>query len=234
MKVLGSVTGILGIVFDIDNTVYYRTDEYLAAGSHNEVVEVAKILGVEPAEAQRRIAAKRQEIATQQNRKVALTEGVLALGVTRRQWDVLRCTAWNPEKWIQPDSEMSELMRRLADRFTVCFGTNSPSEIGERIIELIGIRSTVPKVLVFGPDNIGHSKPDPQFFSLIAQVAGLDPATCLSIGDREFSEGPPALEAGYAGAIIVPGSRDETLQVGEMLLSRTLSAQTHMEGGVSR
>lgn len=233
MKVLGSVTGIFGIVFDIDHTIYFRSDEYLAEGTWNEIAAVANILGLDPIDAEKLIKSKQQEIAVREGRKAAWTEGVLALGVTRHQWDTLRCRAWNPEVWIKPDPEMSDLMWRLAAKFTICFGTNSPSEIGERIIKLIGIRSAVPKVLVFGPDNIGHSKPDPQFFSLIAQVAGLDPAACLSIGDREFSEGPPALVAGYAGAIIVPGSRNETLEVGEMLLNSTLETQTHTKGGVT-
>ena len=44
-----------------------------------------------------------------------------------------------------------------------------------------------------------------------------------------MSDGPPALAAGYAGAIIVPGSRDELLRVVPQLCNGQVSMLQKVE-----
>jgi len=207
------------VVFDIDNTVYVRTDAYFNAGSENEIVEVARFLGRSVEATRMLIKEKRQEIADRENRKAALTEAVYELGITEQQWSDLRCCAWRPEEWLNFDEEMCGALLRIGEVFSVVFGTNSPTEIGIRTLRALGIEEALGDFTVFGPEKLRCSKPDPCFFRRIAELLSVDPAECISVGDRDFSDGPPALEAGYAGAILVPGSRDETISAIEHLMS---------------
>lgn len=221
MQVLGCITGIIrALVFDIDHTLYYRTDAYLQEGSNSEITELARIFAESFEATASRIDERRRKLARTLGRCVALTETVYDLGITPEQWTRIRCVAWNPNRYISPDPEICLIINKLSGRYRVAFATNSPIEIGRRILTIIGIRSR----LCFGPENLGCSKPDPQFYAAVAKLIDVDPAYCVSIGDREFSDGPPALEAGYAGAIIVPGSRDELLRIAPQLYDQTITA----------
>jgi len=226
MKVLGRVTGeIRALVFDIDHTLYVRTNQYFEAGSRCEISALAEIFGEPAAAAAARINGRRQGLMVQLGRSVTLTETVYDLGITTKQWSDIRQVAWNPDSYIFPDSGVSQLMSSLAYRYQVAFATNSPLLIGRRILELIGILSA----RCFGPENLSCSKPDPNFFAAVAAQIGVEPRYCLSIGDREMSDGPPALAAGYAGAIIVPGSRDELLRVVPQLCNGQVSMLQKVE-----
>ncbi|MFA5022204.1 MAG: HAD family hydrolase [Patescibacteria group bacterium] len=234
MKVLGLVNGnpIGGIVFDIDNTVYPRSPAYFDEGSRLELEGAAECLGLSFEALEPKFKAKRQEIEQQQGRKAAVTETLYALGLTPEQWSELRLIAWQPEKWILPDEEISRFFAKLSQQYQVAFGTNSPIEIGKRVLSIIGILAAVPQVKIYGPEVLGASKPEAAFYTGIAQRLGLPPGQCLSIGDRDFSDGPPAVQAGYAGAIIVPGSRDELLNIGPELLAGNWQTIRQQEQGM--
>jgi len=234
LKVLGLVNGnpIGGIVFDIDNTVYPRSPAYFDEGSRLELEGAAECLGLSFEALEPKFKAKRQEIEQQQGRKAAVTETLYALGLTPEQWSELRLIAWQPEKWILPDEEISRFFAKLSQQYQVAFGTNSPIEIGKRVLSIIGILAAVPQVKIYGPEVLGASKPEAAFYTGIAQRLGLPPGQCLSIGDRDFSDGPPAVQAGYAGAIIVPGSRDELLNIGPELLAGNWQTIRQQEQGM--
>ncbi|MAF14018.1 MAG: hypothetical protein CMI53_03950 [Parcubacteria group bacterium] len=221
---MGSVTeGIVGVVSDIDNTVYCRSPEYFAAGSRRELEGCASVLGLAFGKFEPMFKSKQGEIAARTGRKVTVTETVYELGVTPEQWSDLRCVAWQPEKWISSDREICQLLVELSQHFVLAFGTNSPIEIGKRTLQAIGIAEVVPQATVFGPEILGASKPNPAFHAGIAARLQLEPENCISIGDREFSDGPPAIAAGYSGAIIVPGSRNELVEVIQQLLEGCVS-----------
>lgn len=200
------------MICDVDNTVYQRSPEYFTYGTHSEISAIAEILGLTFAQTESLIKETKTTLVHRLSRVVALTEVVLCLGVTLNQWNSLRHKAWCPLNWVRFDPIVAEIYRRLGGHHHIHFGTNNPSLIGERIINLVGIRSVLPEAQVYGPDNLGFSKPDFKYFGAIAKKLGVNPARCISLGDREFSEGPPAIQAGYAGAIIFPGGRDELVE----------------------
>jgi FMN phosphatase YigB (HAD superfamily) len=220
MKVFGNVNGCArALVLDIDNTIYVRTDEYFAAGSELEMQEVCRILGHPVDEMEKIVETRRAEIAEREGRKAVLTETLYSLGITSEQWSDIRLYAWRPEEWVTKDREMCSALARLSNRYLVAFGTNNGIEIGRRTLQAIGFTEPEYDLHLFGPENLGVSKPEVAFFSRIACLLDTLPHKCVSIGDREVSDGPPAIEAGYGGAIIVHGSRDETLEVINRLLS---------------
>ncbi len=213
------MTRVRGLVFDIDNTVYHHP-AYQAAGTAGEVAEVARILGQSVAAMETMIKARRRDLGVKRGSPATMTETVQSLGVTAQQWNELRCRVWQPEQWLTTDAAMCQFFRQLAATSRiVAFGTNSPATVGEGVLRSIGLRQMLPDAPVWGSDTLAASKPDPQFFRHLARQIGCDPAECLSIGDREFSEGPPAIAAGYAGAVIFPSGRDELLERGSCLLS---------------
>lgn len=221
MKILGEVrNSISGLVFDIDNTVYERQKSYYEDGTRCEIEQAAKILKITPDQLRELIESQKKVLKKRRHRKITLTETVYSLGITPSQWSDIRCCVWKPEKWISADEAVCAIFARLAKIYSIAFGTNSPVMVGGRILRLIGLDKSIKNPLVFGPENLGVSKPSSVFFRKIARAIDLKPAYCLSIGDREFSDGPPAIEAGFCGAVILEGGRNELLEVGELLLHR--------------
>lgn len=212
-----SAPPIEGIVFDIDNTVYHCPG-YYQAGTAGEIREVARLLGKPADEMKDLIAERKSQLTEQSGRKATMTETVHSFGITPQQWNELRCRVWNPEEWLKTDPPVCQLFSQLGRRYRVVFGTNSPAAIGWRILKVVGITDELPAVPVFGPEHFGVSKPAVMFFTRVAESLGLPPEQCLSIGDREEVDGRPAINAGFAGAIIVPDSRDELVVVGERFL----------------
>jgi len=219
MEILGSLKDPKMLVLDIDNTIYHRTEEYLAKGSLREIELVSDILGFDFTTTEKMIAEKRRLLSKRTNRKVTLTETVYRLGITPKQWSSLREQAWEPEKWLKRDNEVSDIIKALSKKYFIAFATNSPVSVGRRIVRLIGITdSCVPDKHILGPENLGTSKPDARFFSEVANIMQIDPKHCISIGDRKFSDGPPALKAGYAGAVILLKSPDNLVVLAKTVL----------------
>lgn len=217
MKILGSIAGtVRAVVFDIDNTLYERSEAYFAEGSAREMDCVASLLGIPRSRVESVVEAERLEIEQRAGRAATLTETVYRMGITPEQWSSIRLGAWQPDRWLRADFELCEALLRLSGLYTLAFGTNNGIEIGRRTLRVLGIPESIA-CRTFGPETLNASKPEAVFFRRIARKLDIRPSWCVSIGDREFSDGPPALAAGYCGAIIVPGSRDETLQVIELL-----------------
>lgn len=199
------------LIFDIDKTLYDNTD-YHASGTRGEVAEIARILGRGHEEAESAIATQRSILSLELGRPATMTATVLSLGVTRRQWNELRCRAWKPEEWLKDDPDICMMFLTLQERYRVDFATNSPREVGVRVLKALGVDVVMPNVLVFGPESFDVSKPDPAFFANIAKQLGFTSSQCLSVGDREEADGIPAIAAGYAGALIVE-SRDVLVEI---------------------
>ena len=210
---------ICGLVFDIDDTLYHDP-AYHEAGTQGEVAEIAKILCRSHNETALLIAERRQELKNELGRPVATTEIVLSLGVTRRQWNELRCRAWHPEEWLIADIGICNMLLRLSGAYRIAFGTNSPVSLGRRVLDAIGISAALPDIPVFGPESFSVSKPSPDFFARIAGELGLTPDQCVSIGDREETDGVPAIMAGFGNALIVFGGRREIIKIVPKIFTR--------------
>ncbi len=137
-----------------------------------------------------------------------MTETVRSFGIMQEQWDEFRCRVWQPEQWLSPDEEVCKTLCSLNQRYRIVFGTNSPIDVGRRVLATLGVDKAIPDTPIFGSDTLGISKPHADFFMRIAERMGFAPHHCIAIGDRTEMDGTPALAAGYAGAIIVPGGRD--------------------------
>ena len=201
------------IVCDIDDTLYTNS-LYHAAGTRGEIVAVAQILEAQTGEVisydemAMRIRDRRQALTVMFGRPAGMTETVISLGITRAQWDELRCRVWRPEEWLVPDSDVCGALSLLNQKYRVVFATNSPVAVGRRVLAALGADKAVSDAPLFGSDTLGISKPHSDFFMRIAERLGFMPHHCIAIGDRAEMDGAPAIAAGYAGALIVFGGRD--------------------------
>lgn len=218
MKMLGDLRDeICLIVFDIDNTLYENHD-YAKQGCLGEMRGIADTLKISMSEVMELLEITRKTLSLREKRDIALTEIVYNLGITPKQWSELRQVAWVPEKWISYDSEICETVFQLSQYYKIAFATNSPVRIGEKILDAIGITGGLNSTRVFGPENLGYSKPDKRFFEVVSAQMDTPRTQCLSVGDREFFDGTPALSAGYCGAVII-NDKNELFGISARLIS---------------
>ena len=65
------------------------------------------------------------------------------------------------------------------DGWRVVVGGNQPAQV-QRLVEELGLAVD----LVISSGGLGAEKPDPRFFSLVAEAAGVDVSDCVHVGDR--------------------------------------------------
>ncbi len=193
-------------VFDIDYTLYDNPD-YNKVGDQREIEAVAEILGISTAEVQARQAITREEIV-RAGRIPMKTETILALGITQGHFNELRVKVWNglPRRYFCKDSVLCDVFEKLGQRYTVVFGTNSPQVIGEQIVRAVGLKTLLPRAVVFGADSFPDAvKPAPQFFRRILDHVMVNAYQAVGIGDRAHVDVLPAIAAGFSGGFEVSG-----------------------------
>lgn len=204
MKLLGEINDqMVGLIFDIDDTLYPRTPAYrkhvwqceceLMAQKKNISVKAAEIL----------LFDERERLIQSQGRQVTTTEIFYSLGFEKDELQAGRSNLWQPQDFLTPHPVLHLLFKLLFDKFRIAFGTNSPRSVGERILKHLGFDTIGRELLICGPESFSQQKPAPGFFLEVANLLELAPGLCLSIGDREFADGVPAIEAGYGGALVV-------------------------------
>lgn len=193
---------VRGIIFDLDGTLY-QNELYRRDIAQKEAEAVATAVGWPVTEAPTELAQQRQALGRRLGRPARLTETVFELGLTRQWWDTTREAIYRPEEFITPDQTVISSLQRLIDSHRVAIATNSPSGVAHRILDLLGADECLRRrMLIVGPDTLGVSKPDPEFFLELARRLDVSPEQCLSIGDDEQNDAHPAIEAGM-GAIII-------------------------------
>lgn len=220
MKRFGCLEGCEALILDIDNTVY-DDPEYFQDGQAREQEAVAEILGIDAGQLRDRLNAHQQL----PGQKPTMTEIVYQLGITLQQWSELRQKAWRPEQFLEPNPSLVKVIELAREKFLIAFATNSPAEIGRRVLSLIGFNGQISSgtIRVFGPEDLGSSKHDPAFFQKCAEILGLEPAACISIGDREKTEAFIAMKAGFSGAVIISSVEETILTVNELTSTKLIN-----------
>jgi HAD superfamily hydrolase (TIGR01509 family) len=192
------------LVFDLDNTLY--TNPAYAAFQEDVLVErLARELGIGVRAAAERISALRAEREAAGLGKTSLGKLFAALGI-----EIATSVAWReeciePGKWLAKDPKLDRALAALSKRFALALMTNNPRLIGEKSLEALGVRDRF-SVLV-GLDDTFSGKPAPEPFALVSRRLGMEPARCVSIGDRFDVDLAPAMELGM-GAVLVDGVED--------------------------
>lgn len=227
MKVIRKPDSPVGLVFDLDNTLY--TNEAYTR-FQNDVLEerLAAHLGRDRewlgAELSRlRLERRASGLGATSMANLSLALGIpIGLSVRWREACII------PGQWLSRDPELDLALETLAVRFPLALVTNNPRSVGIASLEALGVGRHFCTVV--GLDDTLHSKPDPEPFLLAADrllshsgkagepAVGARPdgslagsqagdrvrimAGLISIGDRHDVDLAPALELGM-GAILI-------------------------------
>jgi FMN phosphatase YigB (HAD superfamily) len=201
MKVFTLPPEPLGLVFDLDSTLY--THEAYARFQLDVLV---RRLARERGEAEDRVAALVKDVRDRRRRETgsetSLGTVFMELGVPIETSVLWREELIVPADWIGADPRLREVLAVLGEHYAIALLTNNPRSVGEASLAALGVRDLFGPVV--GLDDSLRSKPDPAPFRLIFSRLGLDASSCISIGDRMDVDIEPALALG-AGAILVEG-----------------------------
>ena len=226
METFGKVTNtsVRLLLFDVDRTLY-PSDEageaFIKGRGLTELEQLATLFRWST-ELMQRAIARHRAIAADQDRPISRTEAVYRLlqdwQIDAAKWSQRRAEIYCPDGKITIVPEVKVAMEQLAPHYQICFGTTSPPAMAQRVLELTGITEVIPQAKVFGDESFSLEaiKPNPMFFTRISQAFGFTPDQVVSIGDRKNRDIDPALDAGYAGGILITGPA-ELPQVVELL-----------------
>lgn len=208
MEILAQPNPMLGLVLDMDRTLYpaVEADPYLKEGAAGEWVFICQKLRRERSEAEARVRAKKQTIEERLGRTTSLTAALVELGISKCDWDRVRGECYFPEKHIASNPGLRAALTAAQRRMKLCIFTNSPRPVATRIVKAIGIHDL--GIQLIGVDDISSFKPDPVAFVAAARLTGLEMKTLVSIGDRRDIDCVVPLEAGYGGAVHVSGPEE--------------------------
>lgn len=224
MKTFSLPARVRGLIFDLDSTLYEHPD-YARDQVEAQIALLARRWG-------RPLEALRQEIY-QKEEEWARTHGGRRPSFGNLLKDVydipipesvrLREEAIHPERWLEADPDLRQVLLRLRDSFGMVLLTNNPSSIGWRSLRALGVEDCFQTVV--GLETTLKSKPNLETFQAALQALGLPPGEVVSVGDRYAVDIEPALALGMGG-VLVEGLAD-TLALGEVLLPLAAGTQSN-------
>jgi len=199
-------------LFDIDGTLYtnaafarFQTDILIA--------ELARVRGEPYAAAAADVArVKADYAAANGGAATSLGNAMAALGISLAESVAWRKRLIDPFRFLGPDPDLRSALSALAAGpadgaapALLLAVTNNPRSVGEASLDALGVRDLFLRVV--GLDDTTRSKPAPEPYLLAASIAGLEPAACVSVGDRYDVDLAEPLRLGM-GAILVGGAED--------------------------
>ncbi|MFZ4615245.1 MAG: HAD family hydrolase, partial [Rectinemataceae bacterium] len=158
MKVFTLPPEPLGLVFDLDSTLY--THEAYARFQLDVLV---RRLARERGEAEDRVAALVKEVRDCRRRETgsetSLGRVFMELGVPIETSVLWREELIVPADWIGADPRLREVLAVLGRRYALGLLTNNPRSVGEASLAALGVRDLFGPVV--GLDDSLRSKPDP-------------------------------------------------------------------------
>ncbi|MDR1420103.1 MAG: HAD family hydrolase [Treponema sp.] len=205
MKIFSLPETVAALLFDMDGTLY----------THGEYARVQRELPL------RRLAEKRGKTFAEMDgivrrlgdeweaghggKKASLGTIFEALGVSIAESAAWRGELYEPERYLVPDPALRLCLLALASRYALAVVTNNPVSIARRTLACLSVRDLFG--VIVGLDTCLVSKPDRAPFLRAAELLGVSPSRCLSIGDRYDIDIAVPLELGMGG-ILVEGVED--------------------------
>jgi putative hydrolase of the HAD superfamily len=176
-----SPSGIRGIVFDLDGTLYV-SDPFAATIQEAATGYIAALKGICGEEAALLMSAARSRLSLEQDITPTLSAVCTELGGNVRELHALFETNLKPESYLVRDGRVITLLERLAQRFSLCLYTNNNRVLTARIIGYLGLDRFFRHV--FTIDDSWQAKPNDAVLDTLLSEAGLLPHEALFVGDR--------------------------------------------------
>jgi phosphoglycolate phosphatase/putative hydrolase of the HAD superfamily len=193
------------LLFDMDGTLYSH-DEYMRTQIDLPVTRLAKTQGKTFEQMSAQIDRFRGEWAADHDgRSISLGNIFLSFGISIEENIRWREELCRPEKYLTEDKELRSALLNLASRFSLAVVTNNPVSVAARTFSVLGVHDILENIV--GLDTCKASKPNNEIFYKAAQICGVSPDQCISIGDRYDIDIALPLELGMGG-ILVDGVED--------------------------
>jgi FMN phosphatase YigB (HAD superfamily) len=192
------------LVFDLDNTLY-TNPPYAAHQEEAIVARLAESRGEDVVLTRETLAGLRGARARRGLPTTSLGNLFAELGV-----DMATSVRWReegiePERYLTENPKLRSALAALKARYFLALVTNNPRSTASRSLAALGVGELFS--VVVGLDDTRVSKPAQEPFLEAARILGIEPHSCVSIGDRFDVDIAPALELGMGG-ILVDGVED--------------------------
>jgi phosphoglycolate phosphatase/putative hydrolase of the HAD superfamily len=199
-------------LFDMDMTLY-TNPEYAQFQVDSPTRRLAGLRGLSFEEMREEIAAfRRGWEAAHGGRKTSLGNIFASFGVSIAESIRWREELYEPADYLSPDPRLREALLALAASLSGSSGrvplvvvTNNPVLVAQKTLGVLGVADLFAAIV--GLDTCGVSKPHSAPFLKAAELTGVEPAGCVSVGDRYDVDIAPPLELGMGG-ILVDGVED--------------------------
>jgi phosphoglycolate phosphatase/putative hydrolase of the HAD superfamily len=217
MERWGIKRAVSALLFDMDNTLY-TNEAYTRFQLESPERRLAEIRNVPFDEMQREIAEYRKVWATEHpaSAQVSLGNVFLALGVSIEETVRWREELYEPALYLRKDPKLRDALTALAASFSLAVVTNNPVLVARKTLAALGVEDLFGALV--GLDTCGVSKPHAVPFLKAAELLGVSPEACVSIGDRYDIDIALPLELGMGG-ILVDGVED-VYGLGEILTEK--------------
>jgi phosphoglycolate phosphatase/putative hydrolase of the HAD superfamily len=193
------------LLFDMDGTLYSH-DEYMRSQIDLPIMRLAQKKGKTFEQMNEEIAAFRESWADANNgRSISLGNIFLSFGISIEENIRWREELCRPEKYLAEDKTLRSTLLDLSSRFFLAAVTNNPVSVAVRTFSALGVSDILKNIA--GLDTCKTSKPNKEIFHKAAQICGVPPELCISIGDRYDIDIALPLELGMGG-ILVDGVED--------------------------
>jgi len=195
----------LALLFDLDNTLYSH-NEYMQTQIDLPIMRLAQLKGKTFEQMNSEVSAFRKNWAASHNgQSISLSNSLLSFGVSIEENIRWREELYVPEDYLCEDKRLRSVLLRLASRFSLAVVTNNAVSVAVRTLSVLGVYDILGKIT--GLDTCKASKPNREIFLNAAQICGVPPGLCVSIGDRYDIDIALPLEMGMGG-ILVDGVED--------------------------
>lgn len=200
MKVYNIPQKVLGLIFDIDSTLY-TSATYAFEQVDCQVREFARQRGITAEEARAMVAAYRKKFAAENNgRKVSLGNTLISFGVPIEQSIEWRKQLLEPKDFLGYDEKLVAEMKALKEKYKMICVTNNPVLPARKTLEAIGVSEYFEEIV--GLDTCFKSKPAVEPFALALEKMGLKAEECVAIGDRYDLDIALPLKMGMGGILV--------------------------------
>jgi putative hydrolase of the HAD superfamily len=172
---------ITSIIFDLDGTLYESrelADEVLRVSAD----ALALQLGIASEVADARLAAAKLELSARTGCEATLSAACDLLGGDIKALHGYLAEKVNPEKYLQRDERVVEMLKRLGKDYGLYIYTNNNRSLTDRIMRALGIEDCFSEI--FSVEDFWRAKPDRLALAKLLAAIGAEPVECLFVGDR--------------------------------------------------
>ncbi|GHT89189.1 haloacid dehalogenase [Spirochaetia bacterium] len=196
---------ISALIFDMDGTLYTHA-EYLQGQIDGMIRRLGQVRG-KSFETMRDAIEAYQDVWTRDHggRKCSLGNALDAFGISVEESVRWREEMIEPGLYIRADGNLKSTLGLLAKNYALAVITNNPILVARKTLSCLGVTEFFS--VIIGLDTCGVSKPHIKPFIKAAELLGVPPDACVSIGDRYDIDILLPLELGMGG-ILVDGVAD--------------------------